>query len=122
MTRARGRWPGSVYTVGSEPDPRFTFANERTLLAWIRTSLALLAAGVALAALRTPLSPPIRRIVVLLLLLLACATSIHSWFAWARAERCLRRSQPLPAPALAAPVALGVAGASALLLIGVLVL
>ncbi len=30
-----------------EPDYRFTLANERTFLAWIRTALALIASGVA---------------------------------------------------------------------------
>ena len=44
------RWPRRVYAAGSEPDPRFTFANERTFLAWIRTGLGFLAAGVAIAA------------------------------------------------------------------------
>ncbi|OHU31324.1 YidH family protein [Mycobacteroides franklinii] len=34
--------------VGTEPDYRFTLANERTYLAWVRTSLALIASGVAL--------------------------------------------------------------------------
>jgi hypothetical protein len=33
-----------------EPDYRFTFANERTFLAWIRTALALIAGGVAVAS------------------------------------------------------------------------
>ena len=32
----------------ADPDYRFTLANERTFLAWIRTSLALLAGAVAL--------------------------------------------------------------------------
>jgi putative membrane protein len=32
---------------GTEPDPRFTFANERTFLAWSRTALALVVAGPA---------------------------------------------------------------------------
>ncbi|NNA69385.1 DUF202 domain-containing protein [Pseudomonas gessardii] len=36
---------------GCEPDPRFTLANERTFLAWIRTAIALLASGIALDAL-----------------------------------------------------------------------
>lgn len=45
------RWPTKLYSVGSDPDPRFSLANERTLLAWIRTSLAFLALGVALDAL-----------------------------------------------------------------------
>src|SRR4051794_41956747 len=31
------------------PDYRFTLANERTLLAWLRTALALVAGGVAVA-------------------------------------------------------------------------
>jgi putative membrane protein len=30
-----------------EPDYRFTVANERTFVAWIRTALALIAGGVA---------------------------------------------------------------------------
>ncbi|MGH3472749.1 MAG: YidH family protein, partial [Nocardioidaceae bacterium] len=33
-------------------DARFVLANERTLLAWLRTSLAFVAIGVALVALR----------------------------------------------------------------------
>ena len=48
--RPERRWPRQVYAVGNEPDPRFTFANERTFLAWIRTALGFLAAGVAIAA------------------------------------------------------------------------
>ena len=34
-----------------EPDYRFTLANERTFLAWIRTALALIAGGVAVVQL-----------------------------------------------------------------------
>ncbi|GAB14727.1 hypothetical protein ARGLB_075_00090 [Arthrobacter globiformis NBRC 12137] len=46
---------------GNEPDPRFTLANERTFLAWIRTSLALLAGGVAVEAFMADLFGPERR-------------------------------------------------------------
>ena len=37
-----------VLGPGVEPDPRFSLANERTFLAWIRTGLALIAGGVAI--------------------------------------------------------------------------
>ena len=48
------RFPRRVYGVGSEPDPRFTLANERTFLAWIRTSLALLAGAAAVTSFDHP--------------------------------------------------------------------
>ncbi|WP_345712331.1 YidH family protein, partial [Kineococcus glutinatus] len=54
------RWPRRVYGTGREPDARFSLANERTFLAWIRTSLALLGAGVALEALQVPVQPGFR--------------------------------------------------------------
>ena len=51
------RFPRGWFARGIEPDPRFTLANERTCLAWIRTSLscfgawsAAVCAGGALAA------------------------------------------------------------------------
>jgi putative membrane protein len=34
------------------PDPRYLLANERTLLAWLRTALTFVASGIALLALR----------------------------------------------------------------------
>jgi putative membrane protein len=54
------RFPRWVCGEGSEPDPRFTLANERTFLAWIRTALALPAGGVALEALTVSLLPGLR--------------------------------------------------------------
>ena len=48
---ADDRKPDSVYGVGHEPDPRFSLANERTALSWMRTALALVAGGVAIVSL-----------------------------------------------------------------------
>ena len=39
--------PRNPTDVGKDPDYRFTLANERTFLAWIRTALALSAGGLA---------------------------------------------------------------------------
>ena len=41
----RPKW----FEEGVDPDYRFTLANERTFLAWIRTALVLVAGGVAAA-------------------------------------------------------------------------
>ena len=61
MSETKGRWPGFVYAGGEEPDYRFSFANERTFLAWIRTGLALLAAGVAVDAFDLPFPATVQR-------------------------------------------------------------
>lgn len=42
--------------LGKEPDYLFSLANERTFLAWIRTSLALLAGGFCFISLEYALS------------------------------------------------------------------
>lgn len=90
------RWPGWVYDEGSEPDARFSLANERTFLAWVRTALALLAGGVALEALRISFPGQARQVVSVLLILLALAAAVTGWVRWARSERAMRREQPLP--------------------------
>jgi putative membrane protein len=95
-------WPAWVYGTGSEPDYRFSFANERTFLAWIRTALALVAGGVALDALDYGAALP----VVLLVLGGLCA--LVGWVRWASAERAVRRREPLPASTPTAVLATGV--------------
>lgn len=92
------RWPRSVYGVGEEPDPRFSFANERTFLAWIRTALGFVAAGVAVAAvaqLNGALALEVRLAAVVLVLcgLVSGASALTQWI---RNERALRLNQPLP--------------------------
>ena len=44
--------PGA--TGDTEPDVRFTLANERTFLAWNRTALALVVAGLGIVQLLPP--------------------------------------------------------------------
>ena len=111
----RPRFPAGLYRVGSEPDPRFTLANERTFLAWIRTSLAFIAAGVALEALVPGLQPGFRLAASIVLVVTGIGTPIQAWLGWMSIERALREGRPLPSPALALPVAVSV------LVVGVLV-
>jgi putative membrane protein len=103
------RWPRSVYRDGDEPDARFSLANERTMLAWIRTALGLVAAGVVADAVQLPLPDLLRRIMAGLLVTLGGVTAVGGWLRWARVEQALRRRQPLPAPSLAAVVVGGLA-------------
>ena len=100
MTKAR--FPGSVYGTGEEPDPRFSMANERTFLAWIRTSLAFIAGGVALETFELPLNTTLTRVVSVIMLIVAIILPAVAWSHWGASERAMRHGRPLPAsPALA---------------------
>ncbi|MGY1815848.1 YidH family protein [Blastococcus sp. SYSU D00820] len=114
------RFPRSVYDVGEEPDPRFSLANERTFLAWIRTGLALSAAGVALEALDLDVRPGLRLAAAVVLVVLGAAVPVLAWGRWGSTERALRLGRRLPGSALAPLVAAGAAVAGVLVLAGLL--
>ncbi|MBS43026.1 MAG: hypothetical protein CMH83_07705 [Nocardioides sp.] len=111
------RWPGWVYGTGEEPDYRFSLANERTLLAWLRTSLALLAAGVAVDSLDLGLPGGVGPALAILLTLLGLACAVGSWVRWARSERAIRRGEPLPASSLGLLLTAGVGLVAAVLVL-----
>ena len=80
-----------------EPDYRFTLANERTFLAWLRTSLSLLAAGVAVVQLLPEFAiPGTRAVVGGLLTALAVVTAAGGVLRWRGVEVAIRRGRPLP--------------------------
>ncbi|MBR7743223.1 DUF202 domain-containing protein [Phycicoccus sp. BSK3Z-2] len=97
MTDERPRFPRSVYGRGSDPDPRFSLANERTFLAWVRTGLALLAGAAALDALDLPLDDTVQYLLAALLAASGLVVGITAWLGWARSERAMREGAPLPA-------------------------
>lgn len=117
---ARDRFPQSVYGTGDEPDARFTLANERTYLAWIRTSLALLAGGIALEVLGLGIDEFFRMAASVVLMGTGIAAAPVAWWGWARYERALRNNTPLPPSMFALPIAAAVAVSGLLVFVGFL--
>lgn len=118
--RSAGWWPDD--DVGDEPDYRFSLANERTFLAWVRTSLALLAGGVALHEFVEPFSVAGgRRILALTAIATSAAAVILAYRRWVASQRAMRLREPLPThlgvPLVAGLITLLAAGSAALVLI-----
>jgi len=85
-------------TGGTEPDPRFTFANERTFLAWSRTALALVVAGLGIVQLLPPFPgvPAGRHLLGVPLIALGAVLAVAAYIEWVRNQRALRRGDPMP--------------------------
>ena len=94
---------------GKEPDYRFTLANERTFLAWIRTALALVAGSVAVLHL-VPLRwhDGTQVSVGLALAVLAVVITGYAPVRWRRVQHAMRHDQPLPTTPLPLVTAVGV--------------
>jgi putative membrane protein len=102
---------------GEEPDYRVSLANERTFLAWIRTSLGLLAGGVAVVSVPSVGHPAVQRALGLVLLVLASVTPVLAYRRWSATERAVRAGQALPAPTLLRLMTVGVLVVAALALV-----
>lgn len=103
------RRPHGLYSHGSEPDPRFSLANERTALAWVRTALAIVAAGVGLTSLAriADLGQAVDYVAAVMCLL-GGWVAISAVLGWRRKELALRTGRPLPAPVALPWLAAGV--------------
>ena len=94
--------------------PRFSFANERTFLAWNRTALALVTAGLAVTQLLPPFDVPGgRRMIGIPLIVLGVVIALTSLWQWRANERAMVEGRELPASKLPVVVAV-VIGATAL--------
>ncbi|MEV0155140.1 DUF202 domain-containing protein [Micromonospora sp. NPDC050686] len=124
MMQAIRNWfdPRELRSVGTTPDYRFSLANERTFLAWLRTGLALIAGGLATAQFLPPLPlAHLREVIAIALLLLGGTVALRAVDHWARTERAIRLGEELPASRFPAVLALAV-GLGALVLIAAVLL
>jgi putative membrane protein len=100
-----------------EPDYRFTLANERTLLAWVRTALALDAAGLGVVRFAPSLgwsgSP---EVIGGLLVLLGAVTAGSGYRRFLATDRAIRAGAPLPAHAAPRVLAAALAAVSVAML------
>ena len=89
-------WPPHWQQEGQEPDYRFSLANERTFLAWLRTGLALMAGAVAIVQLIPPFwFEGARTVLGVMLAVIGLVVVLLAYLRWAAAERAMRTSQPL---------------------------
>jgi putative membrane protein len=117
---AGARAPAQVTgrAAGSEPDYRFTLANERTFLAWFRTALALIAGGVAVVQLVPALAfPGARQVLGILLTVAGGGLSLAAVLRWSRVQAAMRCEEDLPPTRIPVILGLGLAALTAFLVV-----
>lgn len=102
-----------------EPDYRFTLANERTYLAWMRTAIGLLAAGVGVSYL-PGFAVPGRMGLAAALVVLGMLTAALAYRHWRITDRAIRAGQPLPRPMMIAVLSVALTIAAGWALVGLL--
>jgi putative membrane protein len=101
--------PQAVREEGDTPDYRFSLANERTFLAWVRTGLALIGGGFAVDQFLPDLSGPWRIGLALALLAAGALCSLRAVNNWVRCERAMRKGEDLPVSRFPAALAVLIA-------------
>jgi len=106
----------------TEPDARYTFANERTFLAWTRTALAFILAGLGIVQLLPPFPgvPWGRHLLGVPLIVIGAAIAVVGYWQWEGNQKALRRGEPVrrsPLPRLLAAAIGGLAVVTAVVLL-----
>lgn len=103
------------------PDYRFSLANERTFLAWIRTAMAILAGTIAIDQLTPDIAPPPVRIGLCIVLAgVGAFLAVEAYRRWSLQEQAMRNQQELPHAWLLVGMTAVVSGAA--MVFGVLIL
>jgi putative membrane protein len=110
-----------AHEPGQEPDERFTLANERTFLAWIRTSLALIGGGLAAGQLLQFESDAARLGVSLPPILLGGVVALLSYRRWSDTQRALRLGEPIPTGGPPRYLAIAIGGLAVIVAVIVLI-
>ncbi|CAL9285010.1 MULTISPECIES: DUF202 domain-containing protein [unclassified Streptomyces] len=100
--------PQRVREEGETPDYRFSLANERTFLAWLRTGLALVGGGFAVDQFLPGLRWGVRVGMALVLLGAGALCALRAVNHWVRCERAMRRGEDLPVSRFPAVLSLAV--------------
>ncbi|OEJ98323.1 YidH family protein [Streptomyces thermolilacinus] len=100
--------PQRLREEGETPDYRFSLANERTFLAWLRTGLALVGGGFAVDQFLPDLRWGVRVGMALVLLGAGALCALRAVNHWVRCERAMRRGEDLPVSRFPAVLSLAV--------------
>ncbi|MFG2192393.1 YidH family protein [Streptomyces sp. NPDC048639] len=111
--------PERIAEEGETPDYRFSLANERTFLAWLRTSLALLAGGFAVAQFLPDLHRSLRVALALVLLAVGALCAVRAVNHWVRCERAMRRGEDLPVSRFPSLLALAIGAVAVVMVVAV---
>lgn len=113
--------PALMNETGETPDYRFSLANERTFLAWLRTALALAGGGIAAAQFLPVLAfSGLREGIAIALLVMSAVCAIRAIIYWVSCELAMRLRRDLPVSRFPIVLALVVAGGAVTLLVAVL--
>jgi putative membrane protein len=107
--------------TGDDVDPRYSLANERTFLAWIRTSLGLLAAAAGLVAIDLPWPTAAIRALAVLLSGTAGLSALLAWRRWRQVQTAIAEGRPAPLPRAHPLLAVAVGLVAAVIVVLVLV-
>jgi putative membrane protein len=89
--------PARAADASLHPDYRYTLANERTLLAWLRTGLALVAGGIAIATYAPDLGISWGSgAVAMALVIIGLGTALAGYRRWRANEEAIRDDRALP--------------------------